>query len=273
MFRRFLMTVAVAIVLAPGVAAGEKEEALLAAVRKGDAAAVKNLIAQGADANAKFRYDRAILSFAADRGNAEIVKALLDGGADPNAKDSFYTATAMTWAVDKGYAEIVKMLLEKGATGREDALLSGAGDGHTELVKMLLGLGGWKAETLSGAYGRAERAKNEETLAALKAAGAVPPPKPDYKIPEADLPKYAGKYTSTTQGAPEVTFTVKDGKLVGGPPGQSYTLGAFDRENFTLIEFDVVRLKFKFDGDKVVGMQLKQGSFEAEYKRIEEKKE
>jgi hypothetical protein len=273
MHRSLVPRLILVLTLAVPVFGGEKEEALLVAVRKGDAAAVKSLLAQGADANAKYRYDRSILSFATDRGNPEIVKALLDSGADPNAKDTFYSATPMTWAVDKGYAEIVRLLLEKGATGREDALLSGAGEGHTEMVKMLLSLDGWKAETLAQAYGRAERGKHEETLAALKAAGATPPPKPQYKVPEGDLPKYAGKYTSAAQGAPEITFTVKDGKLIGGPPGQSLTLAAFDRENFTLVEFDAVRLKFKFEGDKVVGMFLKQGSFEADYKRVEEKKE
>ena len=57
---------------------GTPEEDLLEAIRQSDVAAVKKLLDAGVSANAKYRYDRSALSFAADRGNAEIVTLLLD---------------------------------------------------------------------------------------------------------------------------------------------------------------------------------------------------
>ena len=47
--------------------AGEREDALLDAVRKGDVPAVQALLDQGLAVDTHFRYDRTPLSFAADR--------------------------------------------------------------------------------------------------------------------------------------------------------------------------------------------------------------
>ena len=85
--------------IVPQVAsAGELEDRFLLAVRTGDVAALKAALASGANVNAKFRYDRMALSFAADRGNPEVVKILLDAGADINARDTFYGMDAMSQA-------------------------------------------------------------------------------------------------------------------------------------------------------------------------------
>jgi ankyrin repeat protein len=51
-----------------------RREAYLDAVRKGDVAAVKTVLDQGVEVDARFRYDRTALSFAADRGHLEIVR-------------------------------------------------------------------------------------------------------------------------------------------------------------------------------------------------------
>src|SRR5690348_3707508 len=111
-------------------------EDLLAAVRKGDTARVKALLAQGADVNAKSPYGATGLFFAADRGNMEIIKILLDHGADVNVKDTFYGATALTWAAEKERVEIIKLLLAKGATaGADDVLTGGVEQGNAEMVK------------------------------------------------------------------------------------------------------------------------------------------
>jgi hypothetical protein len=250
-----------------------KEDALLAAIRKADAAAVKQLIAEGANVNHKFRYDRMALSFACDRGNIDIVKMLIDAGADVNAKDSFYSATALDWALNKNNVGIAKLLLEKGAGGRNQALVASGRRGNLEMAKMLLALGGLKAESLSEALDAAERAKHAEVAAALKEAGAKPLPKPDYVVDAETLAKYAGTYRSETPGAPELTFTLQDGKLTGGVPGQPpITLGAFDALTFTVMETAGIRITFKVEDGKCTGLHLKQGGFEADYRRVEDKK-
>ena len=268
-----------AFLLAGGAAAQQaapapatKEDALLTAIRKGDAPAVKALIAQGVNVNYKFRYDRMSLSFACDRGNIEIVKMLLDAGAEVNAKDSFYKATAMNWALEKSHVEIAKLLLENGSAGRDGALVAAARQGSADMVKMLLALGGLKADSLSEALAAAERTQKAEIVAVLKEAGAKPFPKPDFQLGAEALAKYAGTYRSETPGAPELTFTVKEGKLVGGVAGPPpITLGAFDAVKFTVIENPGIFITFKVEGDQCTGLHLKQGSFEADYKRAETK--
>jgi ankyrin repeat protein len=93
--------------------AADANEDLLAAVRKGDLAAVKTLLDSGANVNAKSPYGATPLFFAADRGNIEMVKLLIDRGADVNVKDTFYGSTALTFAAEKERIEILKLLLAK----------------------------------------------------------------------------------------------------------------------------------------------------------------
>src|SRR5437588_6754931 len=90
-----------------GEAAGPGED-LLAAAGKGDAAAVKALLAKGADVNARNAYGATALSFAADKGHLEVVKLLLQHKADVNAKDTFYKASPLDWAVMRNHADIIK---------------------------------------------------------------------------------------------------------------------------------------------------------------------
>src|SRR5262245_6647766 len=90
-----LPALALPMAVAAPLVAGTREEALLDAVRKSDAAAVKALLDEGVPVDTKFRYDRTALSFAADRGDVAIVKLLLDRGADVDALDTFYKNTAL----------------------------------------------------------------------------------------------------------------------------------------------------------------------------------
>lgn len=248
-------------------------EEFFAAVRAGDLERVKALLEAGVDVNTKYRYGTTALFPACDRGHTEIVKLLLERGAEVNVQDTFYRATPLTWASSKGHTEIVKMLLEKGATGIENVLVSSAGQGREGIVRLALEKGGLKPETLSSALAAATRGKHEAIVKLLEEAGAKPPPKPDFQVDAATLASYAGTYRSETQGAPELTFTVRDGKLAGGPPGGNITLGAFDKTSFAVLEVENIRITFRLEGEKVVGLHLRQGGFEAEYKKVEDKKE
>ncbi|MGH7601057.1 MAG: ankyrin repeat domain-containing protein, partial [bacterium] len=113
--------------------AQDLNDELWAAARKGDASAVKALLAKGADVNAKFRYNATALSYAADRGHLEVVKVLVEHGAELNIKDTFYNSPPLSWAAFNGHTEVVKFLLEKGAEGKETALMSGIESNNLEM--------------------------------------------------------------------------------------------------------------------------------------------
>ncbi len=121
--------------------------ALMFAVQNGHAEIVSQLLAQGADFNARASDDRTALMVAAENGHTEIVSQLLAQGADVNAAASD-GGTALMVAAQNGRAEIVAELLDQGAdvnvAKRSDgatALIFSAQDGHAEIVARLLAQG------------------------------------------------------------------------------------------------------------------------------------
>lgn len=95
---------------------------MLAGARN-DLAAVKALLAQGADVNATSADGYTALMYTASYGNSEIVRFLLDKGADVNAQDKTGHTALMEAAkqeLDAGdvmadYVGTVTALLDKGA--------------------------------------------------------------------------------------------------------------------------------------------------------------
>ena len=241
----------------------ELNDQLFEAVRKGDVAAVTATLDRGADVNAKFRYGMTALFKAAERGNAEIAKILLDRGADVKVKDTFYGATAMTWAIDGKHVQVVRLLLEKGAEEVEDVLLSGVREGNADLVKAALDRGTLKPESLTVALAISSAdEKNAAISEMLKTAGAKPP----LQIDAATLQSYAGKYKGDT--GPEVTITVKDGKLfVGGFTRDVQPLLALDNTTFRPVNFGGITLTFNVEGGKATSMTFKQGTTVNQMKR------
>ena len=237
---------------------------LFEAVRKGDLAAVTTALDKGADVNAKFRYGATALFKAAERGHTEIAKVLLDRGADVKVKDTFYGATAMTWALDNKHVGVVRLLLEKSADDIEDVLLTGTREGNEELVKVALDRGGAKPETLTVALALSSADEKKANISEmLKKAGAQPPPQVD----AATLQSYVGKYKGET--GPEVTFTVKDGKLfVGGFTREPQPLLATDNTTFRPLNFGGITLSFNAEAGKIVSMTFKQGQTTNVMKRI-----
>lgn len=235
------------------------------AVRKGDVAAVTGLLDKGADVNAKFRYGQTALFKAAERGHAEVVKLLLARGADVTVKDTFYKTNAMSWALDGKHVEVVRALLEKDTDSVNDVLMTGAREGSVELVRVAIEKGGLKADTLTAALTAAESSdeKKPEILDMVKKAGAVPPP----EIDAATLQSYAGKYKGDP--GPELSVTVKDGKLFVAPPGQSpIALMALDKLTFKPTAFDGITLKFTVEAGKTTGMAFQQGPNTTQLKRV-----
>jgi ankyrin repeat protein len=125
-------------------AASDQAEALSEAARRGDAAAVKQLLDEGVDVNTKFRYGATALSYACDRGHLDVVKLLVERGADVNVRDTFYNATPLTWAVSPAmgrrpqHPDVVRLLLQHGAQGRDAALVAAASAPDLATTKVVL---------------------------------------------------------------------------------------------------------------------------------------
>jgi hypothetical protein len=242
---------------------------LLGAVRKGDLAATRAALEAGVPVDARFRYERTALSFAADRGHVEIVRLLLERGADVNAKDTFYGATPLVWAATNGHAEVARILLARGATGAGDVLQSGVEKRSVELVDAAVGSGMLTAEDLSFALEEADRAGAADVAAALRKAGAVPPPRADFKPDPATLARYAGRYRDAAATPQTLELSVAGDTLQVTFGGAPLTLSAFDAMTFRVQDNGRVRLTFKLEEGRVVGFTLKQPNRERWFAREE----
>jgi hypothetical protein len=250
--------------------ADDLNEQLLAAVRKSNVAAVKDLLAKGADANTKSSYGQTPLFFACDRGNVEIVKMLLEKGVDVNAKDTFYNSTAMSWAAMKQNVEVVRLLLDKGASDVDGVLMSGVQNGNADMVKVAIASGKLKPAALTNALAMAEKQKKPEIEAVLKDAGAQPRAEAKAQVPAEVLSSYAGRYLGGRGGTEmEISVGFADGKLSLTVTGQKpLTLAAVSSTLFRGVEFDQVEIEFVSKDGAVTGMNLMQSGQTLAFKRV-----
>jgi ankyrin repeat protein len=121
--------------------------ALMREALEGHTEAVKALLGQGTDVNAKDDEGRTALMFASINAHTETVKALLEHGADVNVRASD-GGTALMLAAVCGEVNIVRALLNKGAgvTGQfthtgKTALKLAEERGYTDIVELLKGAG------------------------------------------------------------------------------------------------------------------------------------
>jgi ankyrin repeat protein len=244
-----LLAFAVAVPLA---CAATPEEDLLAAIRQGDAAAVRKLLDGGVSANAKYRYDRSALSFAADRGNLEIVTLLVGRGAAVDAQDSYYKMTPISAAAMKGHVEILKALLARATpVAQGDALLPAIHGGKPEVVSTVLASRSFSARDLSQALAIAEQAGAADVAVVLKAAGAVPPPRADFQADPSVLARYVGLYRGADD---EARIVVNGASLTANMRngGRTVPLSAIDARNFQAPWG--VTVEFVVEAERVVAM-------------------
>jgi hypothetical protein len=115
---------------------------LIIALKGGDLATARNLLAKGADPNAQDEDGATPLALASLGGHTDIVQALLTKGANVNAH-SINGFTPLMLAAGKGHLPIVQALLARGANVNaksEDgftALDFASSLGHTAVVEVL----------------------------------------------------------------------------------------------------------------------------------------
>src|SRR5688572_10579889 len=84
------------------------------AAERGDVAAVKSLMKDGADVNAAQGDGMTALHWAADRGNAEMAELLIYAGANISAQTRIGQYTPLHLAAKSGSAAVTKALLKAG---------------------------------------------------------------------------------------------------------------------------------------------------------------
>ena len=110
LFRSCLLLVAAVAALPAAAADGADGTQLVAAAVSGRAFEVRDLLAEGADANTKNAGGRPVIVLAGFNGNLRTVRALLAAGADVNAVDANGTS-ALIAASALGHADVVDLLL------------------------------------------------------------------------------------------------------------------------------------------------------------------
>ncbi len=131
----------------PAVTYGDGTTALHWAAHRDAHAMVTDLLAAGADVNAGDDHDVTPLSLACLNGNRLIVDALLAAGADPNAARTNGETPLMT-AARVGNLDVVRSLLAAGAdpnareaTLGQTALMLAVAENHTPVARLLLETG------------------------------------------------------------------------------------------------------------------------------------
>jgi hypothetical protein len=214
----------VAVLSVTGLVAGQASQAanesLWEAARAGDTTRISAALAQGADVNAKSRYDVTPLIFAAGNGRLDAVKLLLSRGADVNAQDTFYRARAADMASANGYVEVAIFLVQNGSNA-DSALAGGVQTNSEALIKAALA-GKVTRQGLESAIGMAGMMKRESLVPLMKGALDKLPAAtaaPAYTVSATVLPKYVGTYRDAGSGL-TMSVTLDNGTLMSQLPGQ-----------------------------------------------------
>lgn len=147
---------------------------LLRAAHEDDLAAVRQLLAAGADAKAANRYGVTPIALAAANGNAAMIELLLQKGADANTRLASGETILMT-AARTGKLAAVQSLLKAGAdvnaresTRQQTALMWAAAEGHAGTVEALLAAGAQRDVRLASGYNAFLFAVREGKIAAVR---------------------------------------------------------------------------------------------------------
>jgi hypothetical protein len=250
---RRIIWLAPIVLIAVGLFAADLNEELLNASRRGDLAAVKQLIEKGAAIETKTPYGQTPLYIAAMNNHEDVVRFLLEKGASPDITDTFYKMPLLTFLASRQHLSLIKLLLQKGASAPEPVLTELLGSGNPDLVQAILDYKKPGQAVIDSAYEQALQSKQTEAAALLKKSGANEPA-PLEKVDLAVLESYAGTYKSPAVPL-DIKAFVKDGTLFMQATGQ----GEFPLKpkSPTLFEFSTAKIVVEFDSPS--SFTLKQG--------------
>jgi len=247
--------------LAVAAFAGDVNDELLSAARKGDLPSVKALCEKGAAIEAKTPYGQTPLYLAAMNGHEEVVRFLVDKGARTDVKDSFYKASILDFVLQRKHYDVAETLIAKGTGNPDDELAAVAEAENPDLVQVVLAKGKVSQPALDKAYEMVLDQKQPAIADLLKKAGAHEPAPPITLDPKV-LDSYVGTY-KTDQLPFEINVSVKDGKLYLQATGQPEF--APKAKSPTLFEYVQYQLQVEFES--AGSFVLKQGGKEFKFKK------
>ncbi|HVK07977.1 MAG TPA: PQQ-binding-like beta-propeller repeat protein [Gemmataceae bacterium] len=260
--RRQVVILAAVIGFGPAALAKDTpRDALWAAVRNGDAGAVKAALDAGADVNARNEMGVSALWIAASKGKLDVIDLLLARGADVNARDGIWYQTPLSMSLGGfgliGNVEAAKRFLKAGAKDLDAAALNAASRGNVTLLQLVLDTGKVGQDALAAAlHGTPEGRK--EVREALTKAGAKPLPIADAKDRE-KWAALAGTYEN--DNATALTVKVTDAGLATGSTVYRET----GPDRFVPIGNPDSALAFERTGGKVTRVVVKRFTAETYY--------
>lgn len=145
MKRHVSISLAIALVLTTALGAQQRVSPIADAAMRGDKAAVRDLLKQGADVNGAQGDGMSALHWAAERGDAELADMLIYAGANIAAVTRIGQYTPLHLAAKSGSAALAKTLLKAGADVNARSTNSGvsplhmaASSGSAEIINILL---------------------------------------------------------------------------------------------------------------------------------------
>lgn len=244
-------------------------EELWDAARDGDVARVRAALDKGADVNAKGRYDRTALGFAADKGHTDVIRLLLQRGADINVLDTFYKMRPLDLALMNEHLDAAGLLVERGSLGAAAALNAAVRHDDAALAKTALESKELTRTNLTGALAAARRTKRSglEALISAKLESLPPPETPAVTVDRATLESYAGPYRNE-QGM-VITVALAGEQLTATAPGSPpLTLVPTSTTAFRAAEFEQITFSFAGRGGMVERMLLNQGGGPVPFERV-----
>jgi hypothetical protein len=163
------------LIATPAHAKDTSRDALWAAVRNGDARAIRAALDAGADVNARNEIGVTALWIATTKGKPEVADLFLDRGADVNARDGVWYQTPLSMSMggfgSLGNAELAKRLLKAGAKDVDAAALTAAARGNVTLLRLVLDTGNVTRDALDAALYAAPEGRKEVREVLTKAGG------------------------------------------------------------------------------------------------------
>jgi hypothetical protein len=251
-----------AMVASLALVAGDVNEELLSAARRGDLPSVKSLLDKGAAVEAKTPYGQTPLYLAAMSGHEDVVRLLLDKGATTEVKDTFYKAPMLVFVLQRKHYGVAKLLIAKGKGSVDDTLAAVSGSNNADLIQAVLDKGKPSQAALDKTYETALDRKQAAVAELLKKAGAHEPA-PAVQIDAKVLESYAGTY-KTEQMPLDIKVFVREGKLFIQATGQPEF--APKPKSATVFEFAPAQLVVEFDSD--ASFTLKQGPGSFKFKKV-----